>query len=290
MKLRALLIGCVVLAGALFGGYHLAGLQIFNLIVPKDGGSELLARRVSFGSDASQTLDIYAPSPRRAASPVLVFVHGGSWRDGDARDYAFVGRAFASRGFLTLVANYRKKPAYAYPSFVEDAALALAFAQNHAAEFGGASGQIFALGHSAGAYNLALAILDERYLRRAGFDQANLKGFAALSGPFDFLPLDSPITIDTFGQVLDLPSTQPVNFARRTAPPMLLLSGTADTTVYPRNSINLARKLQDAGASVQLKQYPDVTHVQILLAVAKPLRFWAPVLDDVTSFFKSRMP
>ncbi len=290
MKFRNFLLVCIVLAAVLFGGYSVAGLQIFNTLIPKDAGSALIEAHVSFGSDPAQTLDIYAPTARAAALPVLVFVHGGSWRDGNARDYAFVGRAFAAQGFLALVANYRKRPGHEFPSFVEDAALALAFAQKNAARWGGAPDRIFAVGHSAGAYNLALAILDRTYTDAAGFDQRNLKGFAAIAGPYDFLPLDSPVTIDTFGKLPDLQSTQPVAFARADAPPMLLLTGTADTTVYPRNSINLARRLKDKGAAVELKQYEGITHVSVLLALAKPLRSWAPVLADVTEFFKSRMP
>jgi acetyl esterase/lipase len=289
MRKRAFLLGGIVAAGMLFGGYRMAGLAIFNILVPKDAGTALIESHVKFGGDPAQTLDIYAPTARQAPLPILVFVHGGSWRDGDARDYAFAGRAFASRGFLTFVANYRKRPETAFPSFVEDAALALAFAQNHGRDFGGAPDKIFAVGHSAGAYNLALAILNRGYLERAGFDQGHLKGFASLAGPFDFLPLDGPITIDTFGKVPDLLSTQPINFARGDAPPMLLLTGTDDTTVYPRNSIALARKLTDAGADVEVKQYPGVTHAQILLALARPLRGWAPALQDVTDFFKSKL-
>jgi acetyl esterase/lipase len=290
MKMRSLFFVGIALTGLVFGSYRLAGLQIFNFLIPKDAGSALIESRVSFGTDQSQTLDIYAPSTRNAGLPILVFVHGGSWQDGDARDYTFVGRAFAAQGFLTFVTNYRKRPDHEFPSFVEDAALALAFAQNRATQFGGAEDKIFAVGHSAGAYNLALAILDHGYLDAAGFNPKNLRGFAALAGPFDFLPLDTPITIGTFGQVRDLPSTQPVNFARADAPPMLLLTGTDDTTVYPRNSINLAHKLRKAGASVEIKEYQGIKHVPILLALAKPLRSWAPALDDVTSFFKSRMP
>jgi acetyl esterase/lipase len=288
--MRFLVLSLIILAAALLGAYRFAGLRIFNLLVPKDSESALAASRLSFGPDPSQTLDIYAPTSGRGPWPVIVFVHGGSWRDGNARDYAFVGRAFAAQGFVTFVANYRKRPLNAFPAFVEDAALALAYAQKNALRWNGMHDRVFAVGHSAGAYNLALAILDRRFLEGAGFDGRGLKGFASLAGPFDFLPLDGPTTIDTFGQVPDLPSTQPVNFARNDAPPMLLLTGTADTTVYLRNSIRLSQRLQETGGSAEVRQYPGITHVSILLALAKPLRSWAPVLDDVTAFFNANSP
>jgi acetyl esterase/lipase len=148
--LRLLLLAFAAVVALLALAYHLAALQIFNLIVPKDGGTLVVARRVAFGPDAAQKLDIYAPEGERAGLPVVVFIHGGSWENGDKDGYDFVGRAFAAQGFLTLVADYRKRPQHPYPAFVEDAALALAFAQNNSQAYGGDGGRIFAVGHSAG--------------------------------------------------------------------------------------------------------------------------------------------
>jgi acetyl esterase/lipase len=108
-----------------------------------------------------------------------------------------------------------------------------------------------------------------------------------MAAPLDFLPLDSPISIDVFGQVENLPATQPVNFARADAPPFLLLHGADDTTCLPRNSVSLQKKLAEAGAQARLKIYPSVGHVGILLAVARPLRGVATSLADVTGFFAS---
>lgn len=279
--ITALAVGVLALA------YHLFALPIFNIIVPKDGVSALLAADVPFGDDPEQRLDIYAPDGVRNNLPVLVFVHGGSWESGDKRFYEFAGRAFAAKGYLTLVTGYRKRPAHPYPAFIEDAALALAFAQKKAGLFGGDGGKVFAVGHSAGAYNIAQAVLDRRYLIAAGVDEKRLGGIATLAGPFDFLPLDTRVSIETFGQVPDLPSTQPVTFARADAPPFLLLTGTDDTTVRPRNSEALHARLRQLGATVEIKQYPGIGHVGILLRVAKPFRSMAaPVLDDVNHFFR----
>ena len=266
--------------------YQFAALKVFNFIVPKDSSSELIASGVAYAEDPQQRLDIYRPKDAGLKLPILLFVHGGSWKDGNRSDYEFAGRAFAARGYLTLVMSYRLLPKNRYPDFISDVALALTWAQNNAAEFGGDGRKIFAVGHSAGAYNISLAVLDQRYLTAADFDQQSLLGVASLAGPFDFLPLDSPITRATFGGVADLPSTQPINFARKDAPPFLLLHGTADTTVYPKNSRSLSKHLTEAGAKAELIEYSGVSHVGIMLAVAKPLRGNAPVLDDVDRFFK----
>lgn len=272
----------------LIGGllYHFAALKVFNFLVPKDQGSELVASGVAYGADPDQTLYVFRPKQAQPNLPILIFVHGGSWQEGNAADYGFVSRAFAANGFLTFVVNYRKHPQHPFPSFVQDVATSLKWVHSNAVQYGGDAEKIFLVGHSAGAYDIALAVLDQRYLEEAGTTEKYIKGIATLAGPFDFLPLDSDITREVFGKISDLESTQPINFVRKDAPSFLILHGTADTTVYPKNAKSLLKHLTDVGASAKLIEYQGVSHVGILLDIAKPLRSNAPVLDDVVKFFK----
>ncbi|MBD8678900.1 hypothetical protein [Sphingomonas sp. CFBP 13720] len=69
-------------------------------------------------------------------------------------------------------------------------------------------------------------------------------------------------------------------------PPALLLFGTEDTVVLPRNSEALAGKLRAGGAIVDQRAYRTLGHVGILLALARPFRGHAPVLDDVSTFIR----
>ncbi len=279
-------LGFLLIAGGLL--YHFAALETFNLLVPKDTASALVQRDIAYGPAPRNKLDIYAPTMGGGPWPVIVFVHGGSWGSGSKEPYEFAGRALAAQGFLTLVISYRLHPQDPYPAFVEDTALALDWATRHAGEFGGDQKRIFAMGHSAGAYNVALAILDKHYLENLGTDISAIKGVVTLAGPLDFLPLDSAISIDVFGRVPNLPDTQPINHVRADTPPFLLLHGTEDTTCRPRNSINLDKALRAAGATSTLKLYQGVSHVGIMLAMAKPLRGMAPTLEDVVEFFRAR--
>ena len=198
--------------------YHFAALKVFNALVSKDAETKIVAEEVSFGADPRQQLDIYAPIDAKSPIPIVLFVYGGSWSDGDRSNYEFVGRAFAASGYLTLVMDYRLHPAHKFPAFVEDVARAISWAEHQGASFGGDPSSIFVVGHSAGAYNASLAILDTHYLKDADADPSAIRGVATLAGPFDFLPLDTDVTIATFGDVEDLASTQPINFARSEAP------------------------------------------------------------------------
>ena len=284
IKLIYLFAFALIVGGLL---YQFAALETFNLFVPKDEASKLLQADVAYGPDPRNRLDVYAPKAITGPLPVIVYVHGGSWRSGNKSPYEFLGRALAAKGFLVMAISYRLHPDHPFPAFVDDAALALDWATRHASEFGGDQKRIFAMGHSAGGFNVTLAVLDKRYFASLGTDASSIKGVAVLAAPLDFLPLDGPITRDVFGKVPDLSQTQPVNFARPDAPPFLILHGSADATCLPRNSIALDKALRAVGASSILKIYGGVGHVGIMLAIAKPLRNKTPTLEDVTAFFRA---
>lgn len=259
-------------------------LGAFNTLAPRDRDGRRVARDVSFGPEARHKLDVYAPEGVAGPRPVIVFIYGGSWASGDKDDYTFAGAALASRGFVTVIPDYRLVPGVRFPSFIEDCAAAVRWTADHVAEFGGDASRIVLVGHSAGAYNAMMLALDAHYLRDAGVDAARVRGVVGLSGPYDFLPFDVDATRNAFGQAPDTALTQPVHFARADAPPALLLWGDADTTVGPRNLRALDEALRAAGGRVETKIYPGVNHVDIMLALSRPLRGRAPTLADVTAF------
>ncbi len=277
MKKIFTLFGIILVIGGL--AYHFAALQIFNTLVPKDQESLKTESDMAYGPDPRQTFDIYMPRKATLPLPIVVFVHGGSWQAGSKNGYEFAGRALAAQGFMTMVINYRLHPQGRYPAFVEDVVAASRWVADNAKSLGGDPARLFLMGHSAGAYNVAMAALDARY----DATRPRLAGVITLAGPFDFLPLDTASTIAVFGATPNLPATQPINHARATAPAFLLLHGSADTTVFPRNSIALDKALAVAGAASTLKIYDGVSHVGIMLALAKPLRK-TPVLADVSRF------
>lgn len=244
----------------------------------------LPTRDIAFGPHPRQKLDIYLPSGPVARAPVALFIYGGSWSSGDKGTYAFAGNAFASRGYVTVVADYRLVPEVQVPSFIEDGAAALATVRRIIGRYGGDAGRLHLVGHSAGAYNAMMLALDPRYLARAGVPRASVRAAAGLSGPYDFLPLDAPATRAAFGSARNPAETQPISFARRGAPRIFLGTGTADTTVLPRNTDALAARLRAAGVPTTVRKYDGVGHAGTVLALAPLLRF-TPVLDDVTAFF-----
>jgi len=263
-------------------------LQLFNALTPKDAGSRKIARDISFGDDPRQRLDIYAPRKRQGPLPVVFFIYGGSWSDGDRRNYDFAGRAIAALGYVTVIADYRLVPAVEYPVFLDDGLLALGWVVENISSYGGDPARIALMGHSAGAYNATMLVLHPKYLPASGLSEY-VRCVVGLSGPYDFYPFDGPISIRTFGAVRDPQDTQPIQHVTRSAPPMFLGTGDQDRLVYPRNTVALAKRLRQEGVEVKEVHYPELGHPQTLLALSRPARHLAPVLNDVAAFLSAHL-
>ena len=256
-------------------------------------GAERVAKAVPFGSHG-QTLDIWAPErvsgPAGArALPVVIFWYGGGWVKGDRDAYAFAGRALAKAGFVVVIPDYRKVPKVLFPDFLVDGAEAVRWTRDNIARFGGNPTRLGFAGHSAGAYEAVMLALDSRWLKAQGVDPAIVGGVVGLSGPYDFYPFDSPRSKAAFGKAPDPQLTQPIRFARDDAPPMLLVTSAGDTLVRARNANNLAARLTDLGAPVEVRNYGPLSHEEVVMALSKPFRDKAPVLGDMSAFFHAAL-
>ena len=135
---------------------------------------------IAFGADEKQRLDVYRPqSGGTTPLPVLVFVHGGAFVGGDKAQSANVGYAFARRGVVVIVTNYRLAPAHPFPAGAEDVAAAVAWTRANAAQYGGDPARIVLMGHSAGASHTAAFALTRRFQPRGG---SGLAGLILVSG------------------------------------------------------------------------------------------------------------
>lgn len=278
-------------AGALAGLAACSPVAALNALVPS--GTHTLTAGVAYGPGPRQQLDVYRPTQPAPAGgwPVVVFFYGGSWNTGQRADYAFVGEALASRGMLALVADYRLYPQVRYPDFLRDCAAALAWGLDQAAALGGNPKQVYVMGHSAGAYNAAMLALDTRWLAATGHMPRELAGFIGLAGPYDFLPTGNPDVQPVFFHPDYPPDTQPLPLAGAGAPRSFIGAARKDDLVDPqRNSVALAQRLQGLGVPVTLRLYDRVNHATLAGALGAPLRWLAPVLNDVARFVEQATP
>lgn len=243
---------------------------------------------VAYGSNTRHKLDIYAPDNAKVNAPVVVFFYGGNWVRGERQDYAFIGRALASRGFVVVIPDYRLYPEVKYPYFLNDSAQAVAWTVREIGRYGGDSKQVYVMGHSAGAYNAAMVALDPSYLEKQGMTRSSLRGWIGLAGPYDFMPIVNPTTRPVF-HFPDTPTaSQPINHVSKDSPPALLIAANRDELVNARrNTGGMAIKLRANGVDVEEIYYDNVNHITLVGTIAAPLRMLAPTLDVIETFIKT---
>jgi acetyl esterase/lipase len=134
-----------------------------------------------------QVLDIYVPDDAKDL-PVVFWIHGGGWQQGDKTDVQIKPRVFADRGFVFVSTNYRLLPHVEMDVLIRDVAMSLGWVHKNIAKHGGDPRRIFVMGHSAGAQLAALLCIDDRYLQAEGVPFDILKGCVPVDGDTYDLP------------------------------------------------------------------------------------------------------
>ena len=253
------------------------------------GGAALL-ETVSTGDHAQQQVLVWGPRKATAATaslPVLLFVHGGSWASGNPVDYGFIGRAFVPKGFIVVLAGYRLGSDGRYPGMIEDTASAIGWTRREIARFGGDPARITIAGHSAGAYNVMMTALEERWLAQEDVALSDIAAVVGLSGPYEIYPYTSDASKAAFGHAENPQATQPIAHIRGDAPPLLLIHGCDDETVRPKNTPILTQMIRDAGGEASAHMYPGMNHTAPLISLAAPWRKRRDIADKIADFARS---
>lgn len=223
-------------------------------------------------------LDVYREPARTAElRPLVVVIHGGSWRGGDRRQLPKLNSYLADWGYVVVSIDYRLAPAHPYPAALADVTAAVAHLKARAAALGIDSTRIVLLGRSAGGHLALLAA----YTRR---DPA-IRGAVSYYGPTDLRwgwhHPSPPRVYDSRGVLRDFLSgplgqrgavydeASPIRHVASGAThpqagnpvvPTLLIHGGRDPLVFDAHAAMLAGRLRAAGARVAYVRLPWATH------------------------------
>lgn len=227
----------------------------------------IAATTLSYGADAKQRVDVYAPASVAAGttSPVALFLHGGVWQHGDRTAYRQMGEDLAKHGFVAFVASYRLAPTHKWPAQLDDAKAALDLVAREAAKHGGDPKRIVVIGHSAGGQMAALLRGDAR-----------VKAFVFFSGVFDLeMALDENQPDGGFAQFIapvfskaQLPAASPLRARNESfGVPLMLISSERDYRAMHAQTIAMHAMLVARKERVQLVELPRVDHFEMVAHV-----------------------
>lgn len=104
----------------------------------------------------SLKLDLYLPSDRSRPAPVVVFVHGGGWKNGSRQSGERTAAWLKEHGFAVASIDYRLTDVARWPAQINDCYAAVRWIRDHGDVYGLNGDQIGAWGTSAGGHLVAL--------------------------------------------------------------------------------------------------------------------------------------
>jgi acetyl esterase/lipase len=251
------------------------------------------------GPNRKEKADLYRPLDHDKTKPLpaIVVIHGGGFNDGDkARGRELnIAENLTLQGYVCLSINYklrRTQGQVTWPQSVHDAKAAVRYLRKEAATLGVDPEKIGVIGCSAGC-NLAMMLATT----------GPADGFDAVPGePYQDVPARVTCAVGFYGAV-DLINYHDMKMFAKTreeAPelyrkgspiayldakdaPMLLVHGTADTTVPLSQSESFLRVAKEKGATCALEVIPDAPHTFDLQPKQRDLR---PL---VTAFFDQHL-
>ena len=217
------------------------------------------------GSRDEERVDIFPA--RKAGAPIVVFVHGGWWRIGTRKWFAFCVQGLLDMGFAVVAADYTLCPQVTIPDISNATRLAVRWAHDHAAVLKGDAGKIFITGHSAGGQQAGMMAVTD-WAGRYALPADVIKGAIPMSGLFDLRPFKTSwlqpklqLTGDT---VL---SESPLFHIPDVAPPILVTLGDDESVEFHRQSTVFVDAWRSKGHRAEYYAAPGMDHNTSVLSL-----------------------
>jgi arylformamidase len=230
-------------------------------------------RRLPYGAQPIEQLDIYRSE--RPNAPVHVFVHGGAWRSGLAKDYAFPAEMFVAAGAHYVVPDFSwvQDVGGSLAPISDQVRRALAWVARNAGSFGGDASRIYVSGHSSGGHQAGVLATTD-WKRDFGLPPDVVKGYVLMSGIYELHPvsLSARSSYVKFDE-RTLAELSAIRHLDRVNAPVTLVFGTLETPEFQRQSREFAAALKKAGRPVQLVVADGYNHFEVMETLGHPFEF-----------------
>ncbi len=227
-------------------------------------------RRLAYGSAPVEGLDVFTTKRRNA--PVNVFVHGGAWRGGLAKNYAFPAESFVNAGAHFVVLDFSPVQDFAgnLTMMAEQVRRAVAWVYRNAKEFGGDGNRLYLSGHSSGAH-LAGVVLVTDWQKEFDLPADTVKGGLLCSGMYDLKPvrLSARSSYIKFTDEMEHALSTQRHLGRLNCP-VVVAHGTLETPEFQRQTRDFAAAVKAAGKPVQYLLAQGYNHFEIYETLASP--------------------
>jgi arylformamidase len=236
----------------------------------------------SYGEKAIERLEFYRCP--KAAAPVNVFIHGGAWRAGLARDYGYPAEMHVKAGAHFAAVDFHNvlETGGDLLPMAEQVRRAIAWVWHNAEKLGGAREKIYVSGTSSGAHLAGVAASTE--WASYGVPGKPVRGYALCSGMYDLRGprLSKRSSYVKFSDQAEQ-ALSPQRHLERIDAPIVLLVGSLETPEFQRQTRDFADALTRAGKSAELIYCEGYNHFEIAETLGNP---YGPMGRAVLSLMK----
>ena len=227
-------------------------------------------KRVAYGPKDIEKVEIYPT--RRPNAPVNVFVHGGAWRAGSARNAAYMAETYVDAGAIFASVDFDNIGEVDGNLLVmaDQVRRAVAWVRRNAASFGGDPERIYISGTSSGAHLAGVALTTD-WTRDFDLPADTLKGGLCCSGMYDLYPVSLSARagyVRFSEQVVEELSSQ--RHLDRLRAPLVVAYGTLETPEFQRQNRDFAAAVKVAGKPVTLLVGEGYNHFEMFETLGNP--------------------
>lgn len=227
-------------------------------------------QRVSYGPTEVEKLDIHRAG--RTNAPVFVFIHGGAWLGGEAKNYAFAAENFVKAGAHYVVLDFIAIAAAGGDLRVmaDQVRRGIAWVYKNAASFGGDANKLYIGGHSSGGHLCGVALVTD-WQKDFGLPADTVKGGLCMSGLYDMKPvrLSKRSSYVKFTDEMEhaMSSQRQLGLLRA---PVTLTYGTNETPEFQRQNRDFAAAVRAGGKPVELIEAANYNHFEMIESLGHP--------------------
>lgn len=242
--------------------------------------------RVKYGPAEIERADIY--KAKQPNAPVLVFIHGGSWRGGRAEQFTVYAEPFVKAGANFVVVDFssvRETDGDITP-MADQCRRAVAWIYRNAKSFGGNPEQLYLISRSSGSHLASCVLITE--WEEQGLPRNIVKGAVMGSGMYDLAPVRlskrSSFVKFTDAMVQELSAMRHID---KIHTPVVIGVGSLETPEFQRQAREFAAALKAAGKPAELLVAPGYNHYETGETIGNPYAILGRAAMDMMGLNKA---
>jgi arylformamidase len=227
-------------------------------------------RRVSYGPTEVEKLDIYRT--KRPNAPIFVFIHGGAWLGGKAKNSGDSAELFTNAGahYVSIDFIAIREAGGDLRVMADQVRRAIAWVYKNAASFDGDANRLYIGGFSSGGHLCGTALVTD-WQKDFGLPADMVKGGLCMSGLYDMKPvrLSKRSSYIKFTDEMEAAMSSQRHLALLRAP-VICTYGTNETPEFQRQNRSFVAAVKAAGKPADLIEAPNYNHFEMGESLSNP--------------------